>query len=94
MRGSWREAILVNVARGGIVGEQALYEHLRSHPGFGAGLDVWWQEPARGTPFRAGHPFVELPNVIGSPHNSGTVAGVLQGGGPDGRGERAAAPAR
>jgi phosphoglycerate dehydrogenase-like enzyme len=72
-------AILINVARGAIVQEAPLYEHLRSHPDFSAGIDAWWQEPADGGPFHAGHPFFTLPNFIGSPHNSGIVPGTLAG---------------
>jgi glycerate dehydrogenase len=73
------QAVLVNVARGDIVDERALYEHLRDNPGFGAGIDVWWHEPAAGEPFRTGYPLLGLPNLLGSPHNSGIVAGVLEG---------------
>ncbi|MBO0777090.1 MAG: hydroxyacid dehydrogenase [Actinobacteria bacterium] len=73
-------AILVNVGRAAIVDERALYEHLRDQPDFCAGIDAWWQEPGPGSGFATGYPFFGLPNLIGSPHNSGVTDGALQAG--------------
>lgn len=63
-----RDAILINVARAHIVDEGDLFEHLVENPQFSAGLDVWWHE----TPdlFATQRRFLDLPNVMGSPHNS------------------------
>lgn len=71
------DAILVNMSRAAVVQQDALYEHLQSHPQFRAGLDVWWQEPMHGGAFEVAHPFFSLPNLIGSPHNSPMVPGIM-----------------
>jgi glycerate dehydrogenase len=42
---------------------------------FSAGLDVWWQEPLRGGGFATRRPFLELRNVLGSPHDSAITVG-------------------
>ncbi|MFD3735872.1 2-hydroxyacid dehydrogenase [Streptomyces sp. NPDC058632] len=61
-------SLLVNVARGPVVQEEALYEALRTGTVGGAALDVWWSGPPH-APSRL--PFHDLPNVLMTPHHSG-----------------------
>lgn len=70
------DAVLVNVARGDLIDERSLYEHLRSHPKFKAGIEAWWIEPFNHPKFEVHYPFFELDNFLGSPHNSYLVDGI------------------
>ncbi len=73
-------AFLINISRGAVIDEDALYAALRDHALGGAALDVWWQMPTAGEPRRRGsrYPFHELPNVIVTPHNSGWTQGMVR----------------
>ncbi len=70
------DAVLVNVARGDLIDEHALYEHLKSHPHFKAGIEAWWIEPFNNPRFEIHYPFFELDNFLGSPHNSYLIEGI------------------
>jgi phosphoglycerate dehydrogenase-like enzyme len=65
-----KDAILVNIARGELVDETALYEHLKNNPDFRYATDVWWYREGRES-LKTTHPFFDLPNFIGTPHVSG-----------------------
>ncbi len=68
-------AVLVNVGRGPIVDEAALYHALRDGVLYAAGLDVWYNYPpdeaARAHTPPSAYPFHELDNVVLSPHRAG-----------------------
>jgi D-3-phosphoglycerate dehydrogenase / 2-oxoglutarate reductase len=55
-------AYVINVARGGLIDEDALYQALTNNVIAGAGLDVFVSEPPTGSPL------LGLPNVITTPH--------------------------
>ncbi len=71
--------ILVNVGRGDVVDQHALYDVLKSQHLFAAGLDVWWNYPKdesdRAHTPPADAPLFELPNVVLSPHRANQVQG-------------------
>ena len=71
------DAILINVGRGDVINQQALYAHLESNPDFRAGIDTWWSEPVGQGDFTLEYPFCKLPNFIGSPHNADHVPGAI-----------------
>ncbi|MCB0824705.1 MAG: hypothetical protein KDC26_00805 [Armatimonadetes bacterium] len=69
-------AVVVNVARGPIIEEQALFDLLNSGHLHSAGLDVWWNYPeSEGDQKQCSPgtlPWHELPNVVMSPHMGGS----------------------
>lgn len=71
-----KEAVLVNVSRGDIVDQRALYEHLATNGSFRYATDVWWYKGGKET-LEMEEPFTKLPNFVGTPHISGpsTVVG-------------------
>ncbi|OYT27440.1 MAG: hypothetical protein B6U97_01585 [Candidatus Altiarchaeales archaeon ex4484_96] len=72
-----KNAVIINVARGGVVNEKDLYEALKKQTIRGAALDVFETEPPEG------NPLLTLDNIILTPHlgasteeaqiNAGTV---------------------
>ena len=71
----------MNVCRGPVVEEQALFDALRSRGIAGAALDVWYRYPAEvgERVYPASLPFWELDNVVMTPHSSGWTASTLDG---------------
>ncbi len=71
-------AFLVNVGRGRIVAEDALYYALRDRKIAGAAIDVWYTYPPVGHLGQPGHfPFQALSNVIMTPHVAGWTNGTV-----------------
>ena len=74
------DAVLVNVGRGPIVDQVALYRALSEGILLAAGLDVWYNYPpdadSRTHTPPADCPFHELDNVVMSPHRAGDSRGT------------------
>jgi phosphoglycerate dehydrogenase-like enzyme len=58
--------VILNIGRGPLVDQQALYDALADGHLGGAGLDVFDPEP-----FPTDHPLLKLPNVVPTPHCAG-----------------------
>jgi|TARA_B110000438_G_scaffold173476_1_gene165779 phosphoglycerate dehydrogenase-like enzyme len=73
-------ACLINVARGPVVNERALYQALEGGQIAGAALDVWWQEPNKpgDLPMPSKYDFAALTNVLMSPHTSAMTKEVIR----------------
>jgi phosphoglycerate dehydrogenase-like enzyme len=74
-----RSAFFINVARGAVVDEEALYRALKERRIAGAAIDVWYRYPAGDKRFRPSRfPFHKLPNLVMTPHVSGWMLGTRQ----------------
>ena len=73
------EAVILNVGRGPVIEEQALFDALAERRIGGAIIDTWYQYP---TPTQAecapsSLDFASLPNVVMTPHMSGWTTGTV-----------------
>jgi phosphoglycerate dehydrogenase-like enzyme len=78
-----RSAVVVNVARGPVIDEGALYRALVEHRIGGAVIDTWWDYPANPAEAAAREPSLKFPfhrlgNVLLSPHIAGWTTGTLR----------------
>ena len=74
------DAVLLNVGRGAVIDEKALYEALKARQIGGAVIDTWYQYP---TPTQAEcapsqFDFASLDNVLMTPHMSGWTSGTVR----------------
>jgi phosphoglycerate dehydrogenase-like enzyme len=70
-------AVVINVARGPVIDEQALYKALKDKDIRGASIDVWYNYPqsrsASAKPNPSNLPLFELDNIRVSAHDSGST---------------------
>ena len=80
LRALGSEGVLVNVGRGRLVQERALYDALADGVIRAAAIDVWYRYPAgddMSPP--ADQPFADLPNLLMTPHSSGITRDTFTG---------------
>lgn len=66
-------ASIINVGRGGIIEEEAIYHRLKDGTLGGFASDVWYQYPNKDQPtcWPSKYPIHELEHVVMTPHNAG-----------------------
>jgi phosphoglycerate dehydrogenase-like enzyme len=71
--------VIINLARGHVIDEAALYQACASKQIGGAVIDTWYRYPTPDdpNPRPSAFPFHELPNVMMSPHTSAWTTGML-----------------
>lgn len=74
------DAVLLNVGRGAVIDEKALYEALLKRQIGGAVIDTWYQYPSPTQPECAPsqYDFAALDNVLMTPHMSGWTTGTVR----------------
>ncbi|NYZ16082.1 phosphoglycerate dehydrogenase [Azospirillum sp. RWY-5-1] len=74
------DAVILNVGRGPVIDEGALYAALKDRRIGGAVIDTWYVYPGEGrpTPNPSSLPFHELDNIVMTPHMSGWTAGTIR----------------
>ncbi len=74
------DAIILNVGRGPVIDEAALFDALKSNRIGGAIIDTWYDYPTpanpNGQPSKL--PFHELTNLVMTPHMSGWTHGTIR----------------
>jgi phosphoglycerate dehydrogenase-like enzyme len=75
-----RQAVLVNVGRGLVIEERALFDALQNKQISGAIIDTWYQYPSSETATcqPSQFDFASLDNVLMTPHMSGWTEGTVQ----------------
>lgn len=80
LRALGSDGVLINVGRGPLVQEQALYDALANGVIRAAAIDVWYRYPSSDGDGRPSNlPFAELPNLLMTPHSSGVTRDTFTG---------------
>jgi phosphoglycerate dehydrogenase-like enzyme len=75
-----QDGVLINVGRGRVVEERALYDALADRVIHGAAIDVWYRYPTGADATAPSDlPFADLPNLLMTPHSSGITRDTFIG---------------
>ncbi len=74
-----KNTFLINISRGKVINERALFNSLNNKNIAGAAIDTWYNYPVRGTNIAkpSKYDFASLDNVILSPHRAGIAEGLM-----------------